>query len=131
MVRAFASRRAGGGMVGTRPALPFRHAPTGNVIIIERRPVFFVNPFFFRHRLFIFGQPFFFRQRFFSFGQPLFLGGPPVDVIDAPFFCNVDGLAFTDRATFAQHLHDAHGVPLDEALSDSVLVDGRYVFFGS
>ncbi len=104
-------------MVVTRPAPPFRHAPTGNVIIIELAPAFFVHPLFFRHR-------------FFTFGQPLFLGGSPVALIDAPFFCYVDRLGFTDQATFAQHLHDAHGVPLDRALSFCELVGGQYVFFG-
>jgi hypothetical protein len=117
MVQAFASRPAGGGLVVTRPAPPFRHAPSGNVIIIERTPVSFVHPFFFGHR-------------FFAFSAPLFLGGSPVDVIDAPFFCWLDGFGFTDQAEFVRHLHEAHGVPLASALSFCELVGGRVVFFG-
>ncbi len=105
--------------MGMRPTPPFRRTPSGNVIIIERTPVFFVHPFFFEHRLSTFG-----------FGQPLFLGGSPVVVMDAPFFCYLHGLGFTDQAAFTQHLHDAHGVPLGRALSFCELVGGRYVFFG-
>jgi hypothetical protein len=52
----------------------------GNVIIIERRPVF-VHPFFCRHR-------------FFTFGEPLFLGRSGV-VVGAPFFCFVSLYSFT------------------------------------
>jgi hypothetical protein len=88
------------------------------VIIIERPPVFFVHPFFFRHR-------------FFTFGAPLFLDGSAAAVINTPFFCDVDGLGFPDAAAFAQHLHNAHGIALDRALSFCEPVGGRCVFFGS
>jgi hypothetical protein len=110
------------------------------VIIIERPPVFFAHPFFFGHRFFarpfffghrFFVHPFFFRHRFFTFGAPLFLGGSAATVIDTPFFCDVDGLGFPDLAAFAQHLHDAHGIALDRALSFCEPVAGRCVFFGS
>jgi hypothetical protein len=51
--------------------------------------------------------------------------------IYAPFYCSLDGLAFQDEATFARHLHDAHGVPLENALSYAESIGGgRYVFFG-
>jgi len=53
---------------------------------------------------------------------------PPT--VTAPFFCWVDGISFTDEERFAHHLHGAHGVPLDKALSASEKVDGRYVFYG-
>jgi hypothetical protein len=60
---------------------------------------------------------------------------PPVQAkpppsVTAPFFCWVDGIGFTDEDRFAHHLHGAHGVPLDKALSASEKVDGRYVFYG-
>jgi hypothetical protein len=48
----------------------------------------------------------------------------------APFFCWMDGIGFTDEERFVHHLHGAHGVPLDKALSASERVDGRYVFYG-
>jgi hypothetical protein len=88
------------------------------VIIIERPPVFLVHPFFFGHS-------------FTTFGAPLFLDWSAATVIDTPFFCDVDGLGFPDAAAFAQHLHDAHGIALDRALSSCELVGGRCVFFGS
>jgi hypothetical protein len=60
---------------------------------------------------------------------------PPVQAklpptVTAPFFCWIDGIGFTDEERFAHHLHGAHGVPLDKALSASEKVDGRYVFYG-
>jgi hypothetical protein len=118
MVQAFAARLAGGDVVVKRPAPAFRHAPTGNVIIIERTPLFFVHPFFREHR-------------FSTFGQPLFLGGSPVVVIDAPFFCQVDGLGFSDEAACAQHLHAAHGVPLGRARRSVSWWAGATCFSGS
>jgi hypothetical protein len=51
-------------------------------------------------------------------------------VIPDPYYWWIHGIGFSDEAQFAQHLHDAHGVPLDEALSMSEQVDGRYVFYG-
>jgi hypothetical protein len=54
----------------------------------------------------------------------------PPPTVTAPFFCWMDGIGFTDEERFAHHLHGAHGVPLDKALSASEKVDGRYVFYG-
>jgi hypothetical protein len=54
----------------------------------------------------------------------------PPATVTAPFFCWMDGIGFTDEDRFAHHLHGAHGVPLDEALSASEKVEGRYVFYG-
>jgi hypothetical protein len=102
-----------GAIVVTRPAPPFhtRFVCPHCVIIVE--------PFFLSHR------------RFVTSDRRLFLSpGPPLAVIDAPFFCWLDGLGFADREQFARHLHDAHGVPLANALSFGEHVGGRFVFFG-
>jgi hypothetical protein len=98
---------SGRGIVIVRPEPPFRRKPSGSVIIHRTTPVFFVHPFLFGHRFTTFG----------TFGAALFLDWSAATVIDTPFFCDVDGLGFPDEAAFAQHLHDAHGIPLDSALS--------------
>jgi hypothetical protein len=115
-VQAFAFH-SGPGTVVTRPEPPFGPIPPAGLIIIQRPRVLFVHPLFFGHR-------------FSTFGAPLFLDGSAATVVEAPFFCDVDGLGFTDLAAFAQHLHDAHGVALDRALSFCDPLRGRCVFFG-
>jgi hypothetical protein len=51
-------------------------------------------------------------------------------MITDPYYCWVDGIGFSDERRFAHHLHEVHGVPLDEALASTELMDGQYVFFG-
>ena len=99
-------------VIVTRPAPPFRRrfVCPPRVIVVEP---------FFSHRTFIGGN-----------GLLLFSPGPPVAVIDAPFFCWLDGLGFIDRDSFVRHLHNAHGMPLANVLSFCELVGGRVVFFG-
>jgi hypothetical protein len=48
----------------------------------------------------------------------------------APYYCWVDGIGFTDEGRFVHHLHEVHGVPLDEALAATEMVGERRVFFG-
>jgi hypothetical protein len=98
----------------TRRAPPFHRAPNGDVVLVEDGAPF-VRPFV--------------SHRFFAFGEPLSLGAP-VAIIEAPYFCYLDGLGFADQAAFVRHLHDAHGVPVGRALSFCEQVGGRYVFFG-
>jgi hypothetical protein len=47
-----------------------------------------------------------------------------------PYFCWVDGIGFTDEGRFLHHLHEVHGVPLDEGLGSTELVGERHVFYG-
>jgi hypothetical protein len=83
--------------------------------------VFFFTPFF---------APFgYLYSLFYGFGAAFGYEGSR-SVIPEPYYCWIHGIGFSDEAQFAQHLHDAHGVPLDEALSASEQVDGRYVFYG-
>jgi hypothetical protein len=105
-------------MTVTRRAPPFRRLPSGEVVIVNRGPVFFVHRFFFS------------SSRRFFLGQPLFLAEQPTTIIAAPFFCWLDSLGFADRDSFVRHLHEVHGVPLALALSHCQLVGGHYVFFG-
>jgi hypothetical protein len=42
----------------------------------------------------------------------------------------VDGIGFTDEGRFVHHLHEVHGVPLDEGLAATEVVGERHVFFG-
>jgi len=48
----------------------------------------------------------------------------------APYYCWVDGIGFTDEGRFLHHLHEVHGVPLDEALAATEVVGERRVFYG-
>jgi len=68
----------------------------------------------------------------FFFGRPFFPFSPRAVVISTPFFCFPDGLGFTDQALFFDHLHQAHGIPPDRALSFSTPLLGgrRFIFFG-
>jgi hypothetical protein len=123
-----------GSMLVTRPAPPLRrafgsfpmhrhHHHNGSVFAFVEPPFF--SPFF---------SPFFYGYAYpysplYDFGAPrAYTQAPPT--LTAPFFCWIDGIGFTDQERFAHHLHEVHGVPLDEALSASEMIDGRYVFFG-
>jgi hypothetical protein len=102
----------------TRLAPPFHSLAGGEVVIINRGPRAFIHAFFF-------------GDHFSTFGAPLFLDGSAATVIEAPFFCDLGELGFTDPAAFARHLHHGHGMALDSALSFCDPVEGRCVFFGS
>jgi hypothetical protein len=117
-----------GSTLVTRPAPPLQHAFGGFVMHHHHHePVFaFVEPPFFAPLLFFgYTHPY---SPLYDFGPPPAYAAP--STVTAPFFCWIDGIGFTDEERFAHHLHDAHGVPLDQALSASELVDGRYVFYG-
>jgi hypothetical protein len=117
----------------TRPAPPFQRAPDDfHEHHHHRGPVFvFVEPPFFESAPFgyPYGYAYPYSSSFYAFG-PSSAYAAPSAVIDAPFFCWIDGIGFTDEGRFAHHLHEAHGVPLRDALAASELVGGRYVFFG-
>ena len=123
-----------GSMLVTRPAPPLQHAFGGFPMHHHHHhhgPVFaFVEPPFFSP----FFSPFFYGHAYpysalYDFGAPpAYAEAPPA--VTTPFFCWIDGIGFTDEGRFAHHLHEVHGVPLDEALSASEKVDGRYVFYG-
>jgi hypothetical protein len=111
----------------TRPAPPLQRAFGGfgmhhhhhGAVFVFVEPPFFV-PFLYQYA--------YAYSPLYDFGSPSAYAAPPT--VTAPFFCWIDGIGFTDEERFAHHLHEVHGVPLDEALSASELVDGRYVFFG-
>ena len=65
----------------------------------------------------------------YSFGTPPASVAAPSTNAD-PYFCWVDGIGFTDEGRFVHHLHEVHGVPLDEALAATEMVGERRVFFG-
>lgn len=67
----------------------------------------------------------------FFFGSPFFPVNPRVVVIGSPFFCFPHGLAFTTQALFIEHLHGAHGLPFESALSFCTPVGSRLLFFDS
>jgi hypothetical protein len=106
------------GTIVTRRAPPFHRLPSGEVVIANRGAILFVHPFFFS------------SSRGFFLGEPMFLAEQPTTIINAPFFCYLDGLGFSDRDSFVRHLHEVHGVPLTSALSFCERVGGRYMFFG-
>jgi hypothetical protein len=126
-LQAHFATRLGGSTIVTRPAPPLQHAFGGFVMHHHHHgPVFvFVEPLFFSPFLFGYAYPY---SPLYDFGPPAAYAAP--STVTAPFFCWIDGIGFTDEERFARHLHEVHGVPLDEALSASELVDGRYVFFG-
>jgi hypothetical protein len=118
----------------TRPAPPLQHAdgfrrhhhhhPGRTFVFVE--PPFFGSPAFISP----YGYPY--SSSFYTFGA---FGSPtsyaaPVSTVTAPFFCWVDGIGFSDETRFAHHLHEVHGVPLDDALAASEVVGGHYMFFG-
>lgn len=73
----------------------------------------------------------FFRDRDFFFGRSFFPLSPRVVVIRSPFFCFPDGLEFTDQALFFDHLHQVHGIPVEQAVFFCrQLLGGRLIFFG-
>ena len=63
-----------------------------------------------------------------SFGTPRAYEAVPTNA--DPYYCWVDGIGFTDEGRFVHHLHEVHGVPLDQALASTELVGERHVFFG-
>jgi hypothetical protein len=118
----------GGSTLVTRPTPPLQRAFGGfGMHHHHHGAVFvFVEPPFFVPFLYGYAYPY---SPLYDFGPPSAYAEPP-PTVTAPFFCWIDGIGFTDEERFAHHLHEVHGVPLDEALSTSELVDGRYVFFG-
>jgi hypothetical protein len=134
MLLAHFAPHLGGSTVVTRPAPPLQHAFGGFRMHHHhdhRGPVFaFVEPPFFSP----FFSPFFYGYAYpysplYDFGAPPAYSEAPLTAT-APFFCWIDGIGFTDKERFAHHLHEVHGVPLEQALSASEMVDGRYVFYG-
>jgi len=70
-----------------------------------------------------------------SFGTPPTSMAAPSTMIAPstnadPYFCWVDGIGFADEGRFLHHLHEVHGVPLDEGLASTELVGERHVFYG-
>jgi hypothetical protein len=137
-LRAHFAPHVGGSTLVTRPAPPLQHAFGGFPMHHHHHhhgPVFaFVEPPFFSPVFSPFFSPFFYGYAYpysplYDFrAPPTYAEAPPT--VAAPFFCWIDGIGFTDEGRFAHHLHEVHGVPLDEALSASEIVDGRYIFFG-
>ena len=140
----------------TQPAPPFHRAP-GHVDghrNDHRRPGFvFIQPPFFGTRPL--GYPYtpynsyipyfpyapytpytpynpyipYYPYSFYARGRlPAYPAAP--SMITDPYYCWVDGIGFSDEGRFAHHLHEVHGVPLDEALASTEPMDGHYVFFG-
>src|SRR5262249_47807831 len=106
----------------------------------------FPGGFFFSNRGLFFGRPFvpfgppphfgglsrgfFLSDRSFFFGRPFVPVSPGAVVITTPFFCFPDELAFTDQALFFDHLHQVHGLPVDQAgLFCRQVLGGRLIFF--
>jgi hypothetical protein len=121
----------------TRPAPPFRRAPGridghrhfhhGPTIVFFESPFFGARPFGYPYSNYFLRYPY--SSPFYTFGTaPPYVSLPPIAT--DPFYCWVDEIGFTDRERFAHHLHEVHGVPLEEALASAELVGGRYVFFG-
>jgi hypothetical protein len=78
-------------------------------------------------------SPFYPYSWLYSFGTPpASVAAPSTSAAAnaAPFYCWVDGIGFTDEGRFVHHLHEVHGVPLDEALDATEVVGERRVFFG-
>ena len=69
---------------------------------------------------------------FYGFGRPWHYVPYNIDTynIDTPFHCWLDGTGFEDSTTFAEHLHDVHGLPLETALASTESDDGRLIYFG-
>jgi len=94
-----------------------------------RRTFVFVDPFFAPSPYFLpYGYPYY--SSFYAFGPAPPALYSPSSSVTTPYFCWVDQIGFTDEDRFAHHLHEVHGVPLEQALSASESVGGRYVFFG-
>jgi hypothetical protein len=116
----------------TRPAPPFHHADGFHHHHHHGRTFVFVEPPFFGPTFISpYGYPY--SSSFYAFGpspSPPVGYAPSPSTVTTPFFCWVDQIGFTDEARFAHHLHEVHGVPLDDALKASEPLGGRYVFFG-
>lgn len=115
--------------VVTRPTPPLQRTFGGFHRHHHHGPAFvFIEPPFFVRSPFLYSYPY--SAGFYSFEGPLDAYAGTPSAITAPFYCWIDGIAFTDQARFAHHLHEVHGVPLEEALSSCEPVGGRCVFFG-
>jgi hypothetical protein len=121
----------------TRPAPPYRRAPAhfhghrhvhrGSTIVFFGPPFFGGRPFGYPFSNYFLSYPY--SSPFYTFGTaPPYVSLPPIAT--DPFYCWVDEIGFTDRERFVHHLHEVHGVPLEEALASAELVGGRYVFYG-
>jgi hypothetical protein len=119
-----------------RPLAPFRQVPGAGaqchrrhgpvVVFVQPSPLFGTQPFGFGYNSFFSSFPF---SSPFGFGSwPAFNAAPAVTA--EPYYCWVDGIGFTDEGRFLHHLHEVHGVPLDEALSLTESVGERRVFYG-
>jgi hypothetical protein len=127
----------------TRPMPPLRRVDSFPRHHHHRhdRGVVFVEPPFFGYSAFspfdwpyaypywssFYGYPY--SSSFYSYAPG---GGyaPSPSTIKTPYFCWVDQIGFTDESRFVHHLHEVHGVPLDQALAASEQIGERYVFFG-
>ncbi len=122
--------------VVTRPMAPFRQGPGagaqchrrhGPVVVFVQPPLFGTQRFGFGYNSFSSNFPF---SSPFTFGSwPAFNTAAPAAMAE-PYYCWVDGIGFTDEGRFVHHLHEVHGVPLDEALSLTESVGERRVFYG-
>src|SRR5262249_46530574 len=107
----------GGSTLVTRPAPPLQHGFVmhhhhhGPVFVFVEQPFF--TPFLF----FGYASPY---SPLYDWGPPSAYPEPPTAT--APFFCSIDGIGFTNEERFAHHLHEVHGMPLDQVLSASELV---------
>jgi len=135
--------------VVTRPMPPFHRAPGtsghghhhGPVVIFLPPPYYGVPPVgygfgpyspYFPYsslRPYPAYSPFDGYSWLYSFGSPPSPMAAPLTA-DYPYYCWVDGIGFTDEGRFLHHLHEVHGVPLDEARASTELVGDRRVFFG-
>jgi hypothetical protein len=138
----------------TRPMPPLQRAPRMDGHGHHHGPiVVFVQPPFFQNQFFGFGfSPYFpyypssasafypysslypYSSSYpyswlYSFGTARTYEAAP-STNAAPYYCWVDGIGFTDEGRFVHHLHEVHGVPLDEALDATEVVGERRVFFG-
>ena len=130
----------------TRPMPPFHRAPgmtwrhghhRGPVVVFLQPPYFGAQPFGYSYSPYFSNYPYssfrpyspFYYSWLGSFGTPPTSMAAPSTNAD-PYFCWVDGIGFTDEGRFLHHLHEVHGVPLDEGLTSTELVGERHVFFG-
>ncbi len=137
-----------------RPMPPFQRAPGmrghghhhGSVVVFVQPPFFGTQPFGYSFSPYFPYYPYSASGLYpysslypyspsYPYSWLYSFGTPPASVAapstnTAPYYCWVDGIGFTDEGRFVHHLHEVHGVPLDEALAATEVVGERRVFFG-
>jgi hypothetical protein len=137
----------------TRPMPPLHRAPgmgwhhghhRGPVVFFVQPPYFGALPFGYSYSPYFPNYPYSSFRPYSSLYPYSWLGSfgtPPTSMAAPstmtapstnadPYFCWVDGIGFTDEGRFLHHLHEVHGVPLDEGLASTELVGERHVFYG-